>query len=241
MKKNNTIFVCGTDTGVGKTVVTSFLLETFNEAGIRAGGFKPLESGCRIHTDRMTVCLKKISGAVSTNEHKSKTNYGLVSKNHLQRADSTTIKKSGRMSESLDIINPYAFKEALAPGVAAQREHRDVSFSLIKKNLRFLQKKYEMIFVEGAGGLLVPVSGKKTNLDLIKFLNIPVLLVARLGLGTINHTLLTLEHLKRHRIKVLGVLLNQTTATKTLAEKTNPDVLQSYGVPVLGVLPYMKS
>lgn len=203
-----TIFVCGTDTGVGKTFVTGALLALLNSQGVRAGGFKPLESGCSTH------------------------------KNHFKRADAEFLKKMGRMPEPIDLINPYAFREALAPGVAALIEKKSVSFSKIKKALSVLQENYDVVFVEGAGGLLVPLSGKKTNLDLIRYLKISVLLVARLGLGTLNHTLLTLEHLKRNRVKVLGVVLNEVTPQKSLAEKTNPAILKRYGVSVLGVVPF---
>ncbi len=208
IKKTKIIFVCGTDTGVGKTFVTGALLAFLNSQGVRTGGFKPLESGCA------------------------------TTKNHLKRADAEFLKKMGRMPESIDLINPYAFREALAPGVAADLEKKSVSFPKIKKALKTLQKNYDVIFVEGAGGLLVPIAGKKTNLDLIRYLKSPVLLVARLGLGTLNHTLLTLEHLKRNRVKILGVVLNEVTPQKSLAEKTNPAILKKYGVPLLGVMPF---
>lgn len=211
IEMNKTIFVCGTDTGVGKTYVTGALCACLRREGIRAGAFKPLESGC-------------------------------ASKGrHIRRADSEFLKKAARMPEPLDVINPYYFREPLAPGVAAARQGVGVSFAKIKKNLRTLQKKYDVVFVEGAGGLLVPLAGRKTNLDLIRALKAPVIVVGRLGLGTINHTLLTLEHLRRHRVKILGVILNQTSQKKTIAEKTNPGVLRKYGVPLLGIFPFTNS
>lgn len=144
------------------------------------------------------------------------------------------------MPEPLDAINPYYFREALAPGVAAKRLGRIISFSKIARKLKALEKNYDLILAEGAGGLLVPLQGKKTTLDLIRFLKVPVLLVGRLGLGTINHTLLTVEVLKRNRIPLLGVILNETTPRMSLAEKTNPSVLKAYGVPVWGVFPHLK-
>ncbi len=209
--KHQTFFICGTDTGVGKTTVTGILLKNFNDTGIRAGGFKPLESGCRSH------------------------------QHHLKRADSEHLKKMGKMDDPINRINPYAFKEALAPGVAAERENKKISFTKIKNCLKQLQKKYDLVLIEGAGGLLVPVAGKKTNVDLIRYLGAPVIIVARLGLGTINHTLLTLHHLQHHKIPVAGVILNETSPLKTIAEKTNPDVLKKFKIPILGIVPYLKS
>lgn len=146
----------------------------------------------------------------------------------------------GAMPEPLDDINPYSFKEALAPGIAAHRCGVRISFSRIADKLKNLRKKYDLILVEGAGGLLVPLQGKKTTLDLIRFLKTPVLLVGRLGLGTLNHTLLTAEHLKRNRIPLLGVILNEITPRMSLAEKTNPAVLKEYGLPVWGVFPHLR-
>lgn len=205
------IFVCGTDTGVGKTIVTGALLAWFNSRGIRAGGFKPTESGC-------------------AGMHR-----------HLKRADATFLKKVAGMPEELDAINPYYFKEALAPGVAAKRAGKKVAFGLIEKRLQALEKNYDLILAEGAGGLLVPLDGLKTSLDLIRFLKTPVLLVARLGLGTLNHTLLTIEHLKRNRIPILGIILNEVTPQNSLAEKTNRAVLQAYGLPIWGIFPHLQS
>lgn len=209
------VFVCGTDTGVGKTLVTAALCAWFQSKKINAGAFKPFESGC-------TPAKKNL--------HR-----------HIKRADASWLKKMARMSEDLDTINPYFFGEALAPGIAAGREHKKISFVRLRKKFRLLQKKYSPLFVEGAGGLLVPLAGKKTNVDLIRYLKVPVLLVARRGLGTINHTLLTLEHLKKNNISVLGVILNETTPNKTIADQTNPNVLKKWGVPLLGIMPHLKN
>lgn len=201
--------MCGTDTGVGKTIVTAALCARFQEEGIRTAAFKPVESGCR-------------------------------GGKHARRADTELLKKIGRLPESLDELNPYYFAEELAPGIAATRAGKKVSFPKISRALRALQKKYDLVLVEGAGGLLVPIAGSRTNLDLIRHLKVPVLLVARLGLGTINHTLLTLDCLNRHQIPVMGVILNQTQTAKSLAEKTNPAYLTKAGIPLLGVFPHLK-
>lgn len=214
MSSVKTYFVIGTDTSVGKTLVTASLCATLSARGLRVGVFKPLESGCASNRDGL--------------------------KRHVKRADALFLKKIAGVKEPLDDINPYFFGETLAPGVAAQRQRTRVSLSKIKRQLEVLKKKYDLVFVEGAGGLLVPVSGQKTNLDLIKLLKGPVLLIARLGLGTLNHTLLTLEHLRRHRIKVAGVILNETVSPSTLAEKTNPSVLAKFGVPLVGIFPFLR-
>ncbi|MBX7147477.1 dethiobiotin synthase [bacterium] len=201
--KIKSAFICGTDTGVGKTIITASMAAASLKKGQPVAVYKPLESG-------------------------------------RARADSTLLKKMSGMNEKLSEINTFFFKNPLAPGVAAEIEKKNVSLTAIKKQFKVLEKKYGTVLVEGAGGLIVPVWKNKTNLDLIKFLDIPVILVGRLGLGTINHTLLTLEHLKRNKIKVAGVILNQTTKKIGLAEKTNPEILKKMGVKLWGIFPYLQ-
>lgn len=122
-------------------------------------------------------------------------------------------------------ICPNQFEEPLAPAVAAQREGSDINWCEMTDCFEALATKHSFLIVEGAGGLWVPLTDQKTNFDLIKECEFPVLLVARLGLGTINHTLLSLEALARRGLKCLGVILNQTTPEKTLADETNPETL----------------
>lgn len=203
MPKQNSFFICGTDTGVGKTIITASLAAALLKKGQPIAVYKPLESG-------------------------------------RARSDSNFLKKMSGMQEDLNEINTFFFKNPLAPGVAAAIEKKNVSLAAIKKQFKKLENKYGTVLVEGAGGLIVPVWKNKTNLDLIKLLDIPVILVGRLGLGTINHTLLTLEHLKRNKIRVAGVILNQTTKKIGLAEKTNPKILKQMGVNLWGVFPYLR-
>lgn len=143
------------------------------------------------------------------------------------------------MPVPIEMINPYAFRETLAPGVAARREGRTPSIPRIKKMVASLQARYHPLFIEGAGGLLVPFTYKQSNAELIHALKLPVIVIARLGLGTINHTLLTMEALTKRGIKIAGVILNQTTPSRGLAEQTNPKMLRDWGVPIIGIFPYV--
>lgn len=212
MKKAKVLFVCGTDTNVGKTIITGTIALALKQAGYRVGVYKPLESGCS-----NTKSQKK-----------------------LIRADSEFLAKCAGIT-NLDDVNTYAFKEPLAPGVAAQLNGCSISFAKIKTHLEKLKKKYDIVLIEGAGGLLVPVSGKKTNLDLIKHLKTPVLIVARAGLGTLNHTLLTYQSLKQAKIPVSGVILNQTSSSKDISQKYNAQILKDYRLPLWGTMPHCTS
>ncbi len=155
-------------------------------------------------------------------------------------ADFRYLKEMAGVSDPDHEICPNQFSESIAPGVAAEREGREINWCDVTDSFEVLATKHSFLIVEGAGGLLVPLAPGKTNIDLIKACEFPVLLVARLGLGTINHTLLSLEALERRNIPCVGVVLNRTTSKKTLAEETNPKALKDLGVNVLGIVPFGK-
>jgi len=206
------IFITGTDTGVGKTLVASGLLLALKEMGFSVCPMKPVETGCKLRRGRLipqdTIRLINISG----------------------------------VNEALEKVNPYRFKPPLAPAVAAEFENTVIRKKKILSAFNYLVKKYDIIIVEGAGGIMVPVYKKYLILDLIKDMETPLIIVSRPGLGTINHTCLTIEAARNRGIGIIGVIINYTAKTKkTLAEKTNPEIIESLTrVPVLGVIPYSR-
>ena len=129
---------------------------------------------------------------------------------------------------------------SLAPGVAAEIEGVAIDLDRIRSCLKDLEKKYETVLVEGAGGLMVPVTGDLLISDLIKMLGLPTIIVSRLSLGTINHTLLTVKHALACGISVAGIILNQVTPEVGKAEETNPEVIKRFSeVPILGQIPFV--
>ncbi|MGC3998801.1 MAG: dethiobiotin synthase [Anaeromyxobacter sp.] len=110
----------------------------------------------------------------------------------------------------LDEVCPYTFAAPLAPGVAARLEGKELSLSRILDHASRLAAAHEAVLVEGAGGLVVPLTARETYADLAVALGLPVLVVARAGLGTVNHTALTLEALERRGLRVAGLVLNRT-------------------------------
>jgi dethiobiotin synthetase len=156
-------------------------------------------------------------------------------------ADYQYLKEISGSRDPDEWICPYRFEEALAPMVAAERAGIAIDWCVVTDCFESIAVKHDFVIVEGAGGLLVPLAEGKTNLDLIRECEFPVLLVARLGLGTINHTLLSLEALATRKIECIGIVLNQTTETAGVAEETNPSVLEKLAnVPVLGTVPFQK-
>ena len=140
----------------------------------------------------------------------------------------------------LDVINPVSLRHPLAPSVAAKLEGKRINLRKVFANYESLITNYDFLFIEGAGGLLVPIKRHYFVADLARDLGLSLVIVARLGLGTINHTLLTVRQAQAMGLPVKGIILNDTTGRRSgLAEKTNVRALPELcGVPVLGVVPY---
>ena len=115
--------------------------------------------------------------------------------------------------EPLAVVCPYSFAAPLAPAVAARLEGRTVSFGAIVDGVRALAARHDAVLVEGAGGLIVPLTEAETYADLAVALGLPVLVIARAGLGTVNHTALTLEALRARGLALAGVVLNRACDT----------------------------
>jgi dethiobiotin synthetase len=143
------------------------------------------------------------------------------------------------LDEPLEVLTPICLKLPLAPGVAAAQAGVEVDPGLIAAGLKDLAARYEFLVVEGAGGLYVPLIGTHfLVLDLIRWLGLPLAVVAKSGLGTINHTVLTVKAAQAAGIEVAGVILNRYPERSGLAEETNPGVIAALtGVPILGRLP----
>jgi len=151
------------------------------------------------------------------------------------------LREASGSNDDLNIISPYTLEAPVAPEVAAMLEHVNIDINMVDKIYHGLAKSHDLLVIEGAGGVLVPIRENFFFIDLIQKWNAPTLVVSRLGLGTINHTLLTIHLLKERGVKVLGVILNNTEGLGDLPAQTNPDILRKYlDVPVLGIFPHVK-
>ncbi len=205
------IFITGTDTGAGKTVVAAALAAYLSLAKkIDVGVMKPFESGFP----------------------------GIDSKDFI--SDGAFLKQASGADDPLDMITPYRLATPLSPEGAARVEGIDIDPELVKKAYNRLQDSHDLVIVEGAGGVLVPIKKNLFFADLMRLWGTPVIIVGRLGLGTINHTLLTNAYLKSHNVRVLGVILNDTDNQEDPAKAGNPETLRTYlDVPLFGVFPYL--
>ncbi len=155
--------------------------------------------------------------------------------------DAAFLRKSLSVKDPLDIINPYRAKAPLSPHIAFKKENITVNIKKIKDICRDLKTKHDILLVEGAGGLLVPIKNNYLVADLIRDLDLELIIVSRLNLGTINHTLLTINQARGAGIRIKGVLFNESHKTKHgIPEKTNPQVIRRLGkTSILGTIPYL--
>jgi dethiobiotin synthetase len=203
------VFVTGTDTDVGKTVIAAGLTAALRRRGVGAVYFKPMQSGC------------------------------MEAAGELVPTDAGFARELAGLDEPLRLLTPIALRLPLAPGVAAAREGVAVDLSRIAAALWELSRRYEFLVVEGAGGLYVPLIGNEfLVLDLIRWFSLPLLVVARAGLGTINHTALTVMAARQAGVEVAGIILNRGSKTPGLAEQTNPGIIEAItGRPILARVP----
>jgi len=147
--------------------------------------------------------------------------------------DALKLIKSDGVKDDLDKINPIFLKHPLAPMVSARVEKIKIDLKLVRMAYTELREKYKFMIVEGVGGLMVPAADKYSVLGMIKEFRLPVVVVARPSLGTINHTILTVDKLKKEKIKVLAIVLSGRSKNG-LAERTNPEVIRELtGLPVV--------
>jgi len=207
------VLVTGTDTGVGKTVTTGLLARFFLTKGRRVITQKWVQTGCTEFPEDIQSHLRLMQ---KTRRH-IRDYYGHVS--------------------------PYVFGHASSPHLASGLEKRKISKDKIKHSFAYLLKRFDFVIVEGSGGALVPFNQKHLLMDIAKDVNIPVLVIAGNRLGAINHTLLTIEALKRRRLKILGVIFNnQREETQDIILKDNPRIIRKLtGQRILGTLPRLKS
>jgi dethiobiotin synthetase len=206
------LFVTATDTGVGKTVIASAIANWFHRRGYRVGVCKIAATGC-------ARCSEQ-----------------LVSE------DAESLSQAVGLRHSSEIICPIRYAEPLAPAVAAQRAGVPLDWPLLQASLDTLVSQSDVMIVEGVGGVMVPMDDRHMVLDVASWLGLPTIVVARAGLGTINHTLLSVNALRGAGVLVAGGVINRyPVGEPDAAMETNPAVIERWGrVPVLCRVPEMR-
>lgn len=201
------IFVTGTDTGVGKTLVSAGVLQILRSNGQNAGYFKPVQSGAPVREGKLLP------------------------------EDALFVTQAVGLSIDPAELTAYLFQNPVSPHYASRLENNPVRMKTIISHYRRLQTKYSFLIVEGCGGLAVPLNESNWMVsDMVQCLGLSLLIVARAGLGTINHTLLTIDYAKTRGIEVKGIIINQYSGSAL--EDDNVKTIQDIShIPVLGKIP----
>ncbi|MHB1665281.1 MAG: dethiobiotin synthase [bacterium] len=203
-------FITGTDTDVGKTFVSSLIINGLKHYGKKTGYLKPIETGVKLNHDG--------------------------TKHYI---DSFFVKKQSDINESLEEICPLTFEQPLSPYAASKFENKSICIKEILYNFYDLKNSYDILIVEGAGGMLVPLKKGHYMIDLAKYMDAEVIIVGRAGLGMLNHTLLSINYAKNNGIKLAGIIINNAKNEKDESVLSNKEILKEFtDVSIIGDIPY---
>ena len=197
-------FITGTDTGVGKTVVTCGLLRAFAAAGERVVGMKPVAAGAT-----------RVAGALIND-------------------DAAQLRAAGNIEAPLDLINPYCFEPPIAPHLAAMHAGVVISLEIIGNAFTALAERADRVMVEGVGGFRVPLNATQDSADLAMQLALPVILVVGIRLGCLNHALLTAHAIEERNLEFTGWIANRIDPQMEDIDLNVAALKQRLAAPLLG-------
>ncbi len=201
------VFVTGSDTGVGKTVIAGAIAAAIKAHGLDVGVMKPVASGA-----------KEIEGK-------------LVSE------DAVYLKKIIDSTDDDDLVNPIRLKPPIAPTIAASKAGIPIDIDRIMKAYKALTNRHDFVVVEGIGGLMVPIDDTLFVADLVRKMDLALVIVSRDYLGAINHTLLTLEYAKSRNIRIKGIVINMLKNGDDFVR----EIEKHSSAPVLGTIPILEN
>lgn len=210
LPKKPGLFITGTDTGVGKTLIAGAIAKILTDKGLKVGVFKPIATGCKHNWE------------------------GLISD------DTEFLARCANSDLSLSVITPVGYLTPAAPIVSVAHDRSAIDFDKITAAYKDMCRNSDVVIVEGIGGVRVPLTAEFDLLDLAVEFALPAVIVARPNLGTINHTLMTIDCVRAAKLKIAGVVINGYKATdSTVAEDTAPEVIAQCGsVDILSVVPF---
>ncbi len=204
------LFVTGTDTGVGKTVATSLIARQLCRSGHRTGCYKPVCSGSETLADGTR-----------------------------RWADVEALSAAIGDAHPRNRICPQTFDAPLAPPAAARLERREVNRALLRQGAAWWSAHADVLLVEGVGGLLCPIADGETVADLATDLGFPLLIISPLVLGTINHTLMTIDVARNRRLDVAAIVFNDVSGEgESVRESTLSEIASRCSVPLSGLIAY---
>jgi len=203
------VFIAGTDTGVGKTLVAQALIERGVAAGRRVAAMKPVSAGC----------MQTPEGWLND--------------------DVARLRAVSNVALPLALLNPYAFEPPIAPHLAAKQAGIEIDLARIGSAYREIAAHSDEVIVEGVGGLLVPLDAKHSAADIILGLDLPVILVVGMRLGCLNHALLTVEAMAQRGIKLQAWVANQIDPNMSEFDLNLASLKQRISAPLLAIFHHL--
>jgi len=207
----NIIFVTGTDTDVGKTVISCALIEYLASQKLRVAPFKPVSAGA----------IRTVSGLIND--------------------DAQQLLNTSNCSFDYHDINPYVYEEPIAPHIAAEKTGQPIDSRILTRHLTRLSEGSDVVVVEGAGGWQVPLSATETIADWIGGLACPVILVVGLRVGCINHAVLSYKDILRGPNQIVGWIANTVTEDVGNVSEIISYIDHIIDAPLLGTVPFLEN
>ena len=204
------LFITGTDTSCGKTVVTAAIMRVLKKNAHRVVGMKPVATGA------------------------------MVTPQGLRNDDALCLIREASIEMPYEDVNPYCFAPPIAPHLAAAAIQTPIDFARIEQSLYACRQTADIVVVEGVGGWMVPLGPRQWLSDLVGLLALPAILVVGLKLGCINHTMLTVRAINSDKIPLLGWIANHVTSDYTEGAATIDALSERIAAPLLGIVPWQK-
>ncbi|MBD2796991.1 ATP-dependent dethiobiotin synthetase BioD [Xenorhabdus sp. 18] len=205
----NKYFLTGTDTEVGKTVVSCALLQAANQKGYLTAGYKPVASGSEVTTEG------------------------------IRNGDALALQRNSAVPLTYQEVNPLVFVESTSPHIVSAKLNQPIDFSVLSQGLDVLVKKADWVLVEGAGGWYTPLSEKTTFADWVIQMDLPVILTVGVKLGCINHAALTVNAIHASGLKLAGWVANEIEPAGKYQADYLATLRHMIPAPLLGVIPYL--
>ncbi len=208
MSLANGFFITGTDTEVGKTLVSGAVIQKMRAQGIHTVGFKPVVAG-------------------TYQDHDGK----------ILNEDLETLRLASELTPGQMVLCPYVLEMPIAPHIAAEKLGTNLDLKIMMDAYEQIRSQAEAVVVEGAGGFLVPINATEDLSDLAQKLDLPIIMVVGMKLGCINHALLTEEVIASHQLKMAGWIANTLSSEMPFLEENIEYLQGKLKAPLLGVIP----
>lgn len=221
IKKKNTnkkisrtagLFITGTDTGVGKTLVACGLAWLLRRRRINVGIMKPFATGSQIYSQ------------------------------NFKSQDTELLATAANVKDMDDDLNPVFFPIAASPLMASMITKNRISFKSVLYAFQRIRRRHEFVVVEGIGGIMVPLTNSYLLADFVKSIGLQLIVVSRPNLGSVNHTLLTVTACEKYGLDIIGIIINRMPSKPDIVESMTPELIRKLtGIPIIAVIPEQDS